>query len=45
MDSESPRLRLSIQGIVIFSLFSVLFARLYYLQVLAPDSGTVRSSS
>ena len=45
MESESPRLRLSILGICIFSLFAVLLARLYYLQVLAPEQGAVRSSS
>ncbi len=36
--SESPRLRLAVVGIVVVSLFSALFARLWYLQVL--DSGT-----
>ncbi len=38
MDNESPRLRLSILGIVVVSLFGALFARLWYLQVMAaPD--------
>ncbi|HUP86934.1 MAG TPA: penicillin-binding protein 2 [Acidimicrobiales bacterium] len=32
--SESPRLRLAVVGIVVVSLFSALFARLWYLQVL-----------
>lgn len=36
--SESPRLRLAVVGIVVVSLFSALFARLWYLQVL--DSST-----
>jgi penicillin-binding protein 2 len=36
--SESPRLRLAIVGVVVVSLFSALFARLWYLQVL--DSST-----
>jgi penicillin-binding protein 2 len=36
--SESPRLRLAVVGIVVVSLFSALFARLWYLQVL--DSRT-----
>jgi penicillin-binding protein 2 len=36
--SESPRLRLAVVGVVVVSLFSALFARLWYLQVL--DSST-----
>ncbi len=32
--SESPRLRLAVVGVVVVSLFSALFARLWYLQVL-----------
>ena len=36
--SESPRLRLAVVGVVVVSLFSALFARLWYLQVL--DSRT-----
>src|SRR5690349_11998030 len=36
MESESPRLRLSILGIVLISLFGALFARLWYLQVMIP---------
>jgi len=35
MSAENPRLRLGIFGIVIFSLFAALFARLWYLQVMA----------
>jgi penicillin-binding protein 2 len=35
--SASPRLRLGILGVVILSLFGALFARLWYLQVMATD--------
>lgn len=35
METESPRLRLSILGLVAVSLFGALFARLWYLQVMA----------
>lgn len=35
MNSDSPRLRLSILGVVVFSLFAALFARLWYLQVMS----------
>src|SRR6202008_1322432 len=35
MNDENPRLRLGIFGIVIVSLFAALFARLWYLQVMA----------
>jgi penicillin-binding protein 2 len=34
---DSPRLRLSILGIVVLSLFAALFARLWYLQVMVSD--------
>ena len=37
MDAESPRLRLSILGVVVFSLFAALFARVWFLQVMAAD--------
>lgn len=37
MDAESPRLRLSILGLVVFSLFGALFARVWFLQVMAAD--------
>ncbi len=38
MNADSPRLRLSILGIVVVSLFAALFARLWYLQVMtAPE--------
>ena len=35
MADDSPRLRLGVLGVVVFGLFSVLFARLWYLQVMA----------
>ena len=35
MSAENPRLRLGILGIVIVSLFAALFARLWYLQIMA----------
>lgn len=35
MTADSPRLRLAIVGVVALSLFAALFARLYFLQVLA----------
>ncbi|MEY2435656.1 MAG: penicillin-binding protein 2, partial [Acidimicrobiaceae bacterium] len=35
MNPDNPRLRLSVLGVVIVSLFAALFARLWYLQVLA----------
>lgn len=37
MNGDSPRLRLSILAIVVFSLFAALFSRLWYLQVMASD--------
>lgn len=45
MDTETPRLRLSILGIVVFSLFAALFVRLYYLQIMAPDEGEVEAAN
>ena len=38
MSNDSARLRLSIVGIVVVSLFSALFARLWYLQVMDSNS-------
>ena len=35
MNPDNPRLRLGILGIVIVSLFAALFARLWYLQIMA----------
>jgi penicillin-binding protein 2 len=37
MTGDSPRLRLSILGVVVLSLFAALFARLWYLQVMVSD--------
>jgi penicillin-binding protein 2 len=34
MNQDSPRLRLSVLGVVVFALFASLFARLWYLQVM-----------
>lgn len=42
---ESPRLRLSIIGIVIVSLFGALFARLWYLQVIIPTEFQTKAAS
>ncbi|MEA3214201.1 MAG: hypothetical protein QOJ19_357, partial [Acidimicrobiia bacterium] len=36
MSEPTPQLRVAAVGIVVFSLFAALFARLYYLQVLDP---------
>jgi penicillin-binding protein 2 len=43
--AESPRLRLSVLGLVVFGLFSALFARLWYLQVLNTDEYQVAAES
>jgi penicillin-binding protein 2 len=45
MDAESPRLRLSILAVVVFSLFAVMFMRLWYLQIMAPDQGDVEANA
>jgi penicillin-binding protein 2 len=45
MDSSSPRLRLSILGIVALSLFGALFARLWYLQVMAAPQYKVEAQA
>jgi penicillin-binding protein 2 len=37
MNPDSPRLRLSILGIVVFAMFAALFTRLWYLQVMTSD--------
>jgi penicillin-binding protein 2 len=37
MNGDSPRLRLSILGIVVFAMFAALFTRLWYLQVMSTD--------
>jgi penicillin-binding protein 2 len=41
MNGDSPRLRMSVLGIVVFSLFAALFARLWYLQVMTTDEFAV----
>jgi penicillin-binding protein 2 len=45
MEHESPRLRLSILGIVALSLFGALFARLWYLQVMAAPEYKVEAQA
>ena len=45
MIAESPRLRMSVLGIVVFALFASLFARLYYLQVMASDEYQVAAQA
>ena len=45
MTDESPRLRLSILGIVALSLFGALFARLWYLQVMAAPEYKVEAQA
>ena len=45
MNSDSPRLRLSVLGVVTFSLFAALFARLWYLQVMANDEFQVAAEA
>src|SRR5688572_20553715 len=43
--AESPRVRMSVLGIVVFALFASLFARLYYLQVMASDQYQVAAQA
>ncbi|MDP1819758.1 MAG: penicillin-binding protein 2 [Acidimicrobiales bacterium] len=45
MNPDSPRLRLSVLGVVTFSLFAALFARLWYLQVMANDEFQVAAEA
>lgn len=45
MDTESPRLRMSVLGIVALSLFGALFARLLYLQVMAAPEFQVEAQA
>ena len=45
MNQDSPKLRLSMLGIVVFALFASLFARLWYLQVMASDEFQVAAQS
>ncbi len=45
MDTDSPRLRLSILAVVVLSLFGALFARLWYLQVMVADQFQVEAAA
>lgn len=45
MNTESPRVRLSVLGIVVVALFASLFARLWYLQVMATDEFRVEAQA
>ncbi len=45
METASPRLRISILGIVALSLFGALFARLWYLQVMASPQFEVQAQA
>ncbi|WP_334144960.1 penicillin-binding protein 2 [Rhabdothermincola sp.] len=45
MDRESPHLRLSILGVVVVSLIGTLFARLWYLQVMAAPEYQVEAQA
>ncbi|MBK9181026.1 MAG: penicillin-binding protein 2 [Acidimicrobiales bacterium] len=45
MSADSPRLRLGILGIVVVSLFATLFARLWFLQVMAAPTFQVAAES
>ena len=44
MDTASPRLRMSIVGVVIVACFVALFARLWYLQVLEAPALAVQAT-
>lgn len=45
MSAESPRLRMSVLGIVVFALFAALFSRLWYLQVMVSDQYEVAAQA
>ncbi|MET0727641.1 MAG: penicillin-binding protein 2 [Acidimicrobiales bacterium] len=45
MNQDSPRIRMSVLGIVVFALFASLFARLWYLQVMNTDEYQVVAQS
>ena len=45
MNQDSPRLRLSVLGVVVFALFASLFARLWYLQIMVTDEFQVAAAS
>ncbi len=43
--AESPRVRMSVLGIVVFALFAALFSRLWYLQVMASEEYAVAAQA
>jgi penicillin-binding protein 2 len=43
--TESPRVRMSVLGIVVFALFAALFSRLWYLQVMASEQYQVAAQA
>ena len=45
VSSEPPRMRVAAVGIVVFSLFAALFARLYYLQVVSGETYHARAAA
>jgi len=45
MNNDSPRLRMSIIGIVVFALFAALFTRLWYLQVMSTEEFQVAAQT
>jgi penicillin-binding protein 2 len=45
MTTDTPRLRLAILGVVVISLFAALFARLWFLQILAAPTYQVAAES
>lgn len=45
MNSESPRVRMSVLGVVVFALFAALFSRLWYLQVMASEQFQVEAQA
>jgi penicillin-binding protein 2 len=45
VNPDSPRLRLSVLGVVVVSLFAALFARLWYLQVMASNQFQVAADA
>jgi penicillin-binding protein 2 len=45
MNNESPRVRMSVLGVVVFALFAALFSRLWYLQVMASERFEVEAQA
>lgn len=45
MIAESPRVRMSVLGVVVFALFAALFSRLWYLQVMASEQYQVAAQA